>query len=49
VSINEALVGRAERLPVTGLHRRVMIILGFGTFFDAFDTLAIASALTVIF
>ena len=49
MSINEALVGRAERLPVTGLHRRVMIILGFGTFFDAFDTLAIASALTVIF
>ena len=46
---NEALVGRAERLPVTTLHRRVMVILGFGTFFDAFDTLVIASALTVIF
>jgi putative MFS transporter len=49
MSTNEAIIGRAERLPVTGLHRRVMIILGFGTFFDAFDTLAIASALTVIF
>jgi MFS transporter, putative metabolite:H+ symporter len=49
MSTNEALIGRAERLPVTGLHRRIMIILGFGTFFDAFDTLAIASALTVIF
>ncbi len=46
---NDEIVGRAERLPVTGLHRRIMIILGFGTFFDAFDTLAIASALTVIF
>jgi MFS transporter, putative metabolite:H+ symporter len=49
MSTTEAIVGRAERLPVTGLHRRIMIILGFGTFFDAFDTLAIASALTVIF
>jgi putative MFS transporter len=49
MSTSELLVGRAERLPITGLHRRVMIILGFGTFFDAFDTLAIASALTVIF
>jgi MFS transporter, putative metabolite:H+ symporter len=46
---NELIVGRAERLPVTRLHRHVMIILGFGTFFDAYDTLAIASALTVIF
>jgi putative MFS transporter len=49
MSTSELLVGRAERLPITGLHRRVMVILGFGTFFDAFDTLAIASALTVIF
>jgi len=49
MSISEVVIGRAERLPVTGLHRRVMIILGFGTFFDAYDTLAIASALTVIF
>ena len=46
---HEVIIGRAERLPVTGLHRRVMVILGFGTFFDAYDTLAIASALTVIF
>ena len=49
MSTSELVVGRAERLPLTALHRRVMIILGFGTFFDAFDTLAIASALTVIF
>jgi MFS transporter, putative metabolite:H+ symporter len=49
MSIGEVIIGRAERLPVTGFHRRIMIILGFGTFFDAFDTLAIASALTVIF
>ena len=49
MSVSEVVIGRAERLPVTGLHRRIMIILGFGTFFDAFDTLAIASALTVIF
>jgi MFS transporter, putative metabolite:H+ symporter len=46
---SDLVVGRAERLPVTRLHRRVMVILGFGTFFDAYDTLAIASALTVIF
>ncbi len=49
VATIEAIIGRAERLPVTALHRRVMVILGFGTFFDAYDTLAIASALTVIF
>ena len=49
MSASDDIVGRAERLPVTALHRRIMIILGFGTFFDAFDTLAIASALTVIF
>ena len=46
---SDEIVGRAERLPVTALHRRIMMILGFGTFFDAFDALAIASALTVIF
>lgn len=49
MSTNGAIIGRAERLPVTALHRRVLVILGFGTFFDAYDTLAIASALTVIF
>ena len=49
MNMNDVILGRAERLPVTGLHRRIMIILGFGTFFDAYDTLAIASALTVIF
>ena len=49
MNMNDVILGRAERLPVTGLHRRIMVILGFGTFFDAYDTLAIASALTVIF
>lgn len=37
-----------ERLPFTRSHWRVAALLGTGTFFDAFDSLVIASALTVI-
>lgn len=44
-----AIVARLERLPTTPLHRRAMSVLALGTFLDSFDTLAIASALTVIF
>lgn len=43
------IIARLERIPTTPLHRRVMSILAMGTFLDAFDALAIASALTVIF
>ena len=49
VSTSDQIVARLERLPVSGLKARTMTILGFGTWFDSYDTLAIASALTVIF
>lgn len=45
----DRLVARLERLPFSRFHARLMALLGVGTFFDAFDTLAIASALTLIF
>lgn len=49
VSLADSVIARLERLPITPLHRRAMSILAMGTFLDAFDALAIASALTVIF
>lgn len=48
-STGDQVVARLERLPVSGLKARTMVILGLGTWFDSYDTLAIASALTVIF
>jgi putative MFS transporter len=45
----DELVTRFERVPFTPLHGRIMMLLGFGTFLDSFDLLAIGSALTVIF
>lgn len=44
----ESIVARLERLPFLPYHLRVAVLLGIGTFFDAFDSLAIAIALTVI-
>lgn len=43
------VIARLERLPFSRLHLRVAAILSVGTFFDAFDAIAIATALTVIF
>lgn len=43
-----ALLGRMERIPLTRVHLRIGVILGSSTFFDAFDTLAIAVAMTAI-
>lgn len=43
------IVGRLERLPFSRSHLHIGAILSSGTFFDAFDSLTIASALTVIF
>ncbi|HTJ26058.1 MAG TPA: MFS transporter [Candidatus Limnocylindria bacterium] len=43
-----SIVGRLERIPFTRTHLRVAAILGTGTFFDAFDLLAIGIALTVV-
>jgi MFS transporter, putative metabolite:H+ symporter len=44
-----AIIARLERLPFSRFHMRLAMILGVGTFFDAFDALAIAVALAVIF
>lgn len=43
------IIGRIERLPFSRFHLHVASILGVGTFFDAFDAISIATALTVIF
>lgn len=43
------IIARLERLPFSRFHWRLAALLGVGTFFDAFDALAIAVALAVIF
>ncbi|HLI19847.1 MAG TPA: MFS transporter [Stellaceae bacterium] len=43
------IIARLERLPFSLLHLRLAAILSVGTFFDAFDAICIAVALTVIF
>jgi putative MFS transporter len=43
------VIARLERLPFSRFHLRVAAILSVGTFFDAFDAICIATALTVIF
>ena len=44
----EDTVARLERLPFGRVHLRAATLLGVGTFFDAFDSLVIASVLTVV-
>lgn len=46
---SDALVARLERIPMGRFHYRIMALLSVGTFFDAYDSLTIAIALTVIF
>jgi MFS transporter, putative metabolite:H+ symporter len=43
------IIARLERLPFSRVHFRLAAILSIGTFFDAFDAICIAVALTVIF
>ena len=43
-----ALVARIERLPFTAFHLKARAIVGTATFFDAFDSLAIAYVLPVL-
>ena len=43
------IIARLERLPFSRVHLRLAAILSIGTFFDAFDAICIAVALTVIF
>ena len=42
------IAARIERLPYSGWHVRITIILGVAIFFDSFDSLAIAYVLPVI-
>jgi putative MFS transporter len=44
----DQIVARLERLPITWWQVKARIIVGVATFFDAFDSLAIASVLPVI-
>jgi putative MFS transporter len=39
---------RLDRIPFTREHGKTAAILGFGTFFDAYDSLILASALTIV-
>ena len=45
----DEIVARMERLPFGRFQLRLASLLGVGTFFDAYDSLAISVALTVIF
>jgi putative MFS transporter len=44
----DEVAARMDRLPVTWLHRRTAGTIALGTFFDSFDSLIIAAALTAI-
>src|SRR5215510_12981692 len=44
----DAVVARIERLPLSAWQIKARIIVGTATFFDAFDTLAIAAVLPAI-
>jgi putative MFS transporter len=43
-----AIIARLERIPVSRWHVRARMFVGMATFFDAFDLLAIASAVPVL-
>jgi putative MFS transporter len=45
----DLLVARLERLPLSRFHLRLIALLGAGTFFDSYDSLAIGVVLTVVF
>lgn len=46
---SELIVARAERVPYSRMHLIAASVLGAGTFFDAYDGLAMATALSVAF
>ncbi|HEY6493817.1 MAG TPA: MFS transporter [Trebonia sp.] len=43
------VIARLERLPLSRFHLPFYTYLGIGTFFDSYNSLAIASALSVVF
>ena len=36
---------RLDRLPISGFHRRIMLLIGAGMFFDGFDIYVAATVL----
>ena len=42
------LIGRMERVPLSGWHIRARVVMGAATFFDAFNALSIAFVLPVL-
>lgn len=45
----QQVIARLERLPLSRFHAPFYTFLGIGTFFDSYNSLAIASALSVVF
>ncbi|WP_224028335.1 MFS transporter [Paraburkholderia caribensis] len=45
---SEIIAARIERIPISSWHSKARSLLGIATFFDAFDTLAIAQVLPVL-
>lgn len=45
-SVNTGI--RLDRLPVGPFHRRIILLIGIGTFFDGFDIYTIGTVLSVI-
>ena len=48
ISTIESVTARIERLPESRWHRKIRIIIGAVTFFDAFDAVSIAFVLPVL-
>ena len=44
----DGIIARLERIPISWWHVRARLILGFATFFDAFDLLALSFAVPVL-
>lgn len=45
----QRVIARLERIPLSRFHAPFYTFLGIGTFFDSYNSLAIASALSVVF
>lgn len=48
-SRDQQVIARLERIPLSRFHAPFYTFLGIGTFFDSYNSLAIASALSVVF
>ena len=46
--MNYQIAARIERLPLSTWHLKILVPIGTGWFFDAFDALAIAYVLPVL-